>query len=254
MKMNGKQWTIGLVSLVVMLSAVTVTFAQTSFWDDVADRLAEKLFGEVSVPSEDFGDGEVSFGGQGRGDNRYKNSDLAAQMLIAERGISLVDTFFATSTATLQDGYTLDTIQIELNATSSAGILNPFDETIYVTDDSYVRVVLATTTSVSYQMGTTTDGEIEPKLSCAVTGTCSATTAGNASILNTASTTPAANGIYFKEDFQGTDTRDASGERHFVPVLDDEYLTCNISPGVGGNLQTGGQGVNCVFTYFRIYN
>lgn len=240
-----KNWIIGVVALVMVLSVTTVVLAQTSFWGEVA-RWAGYYIGENT------GTPEGSFGSQGRSDSRFPNSDVSAPMVIAERGFTLTDDFFGTSTDPIQDGFTHDAIQIELNGTSSAAIQNPFDETIYILNTSYLRIITATTTLVSYQMGTSTTGIVPQERSCAVSGTCATGVLGsNAGILNTASTTAVngvANSTFFKEDYDGNVARE------FLPLADDEYLTCNVSVTAATNYTFGQTGANCVFQYYRIYN
>jgi len=169
--------------------------------------------------------------------------------IVAEKGYSL-GTLSATST--FSDGYTKRLVTVDLDATSSAVVINPEDETIWVYDAT-LRVQTATTSNIAYQMGTTTSVGVEQALTCGATGVCAAATAGHASILDTgAEAVPTALDTFFKADYQGTDTRDGSGTRFVVPVLDDEYLSCNASTTPAANNEVGGQAVQCQFWYYVI--
>lgn len=154
----------------------------------------------------------------------------------------------------LTNGYRTDVLNVDLNATTSAGTVNPESETIWIYDAT-VRIQTATTTTdIEYNLGTTTDGIIAADGSCGTTGACGTAIAGEASILRTGAITPTTTdgyNMYFKDDFQGTDTRDASGTRYVVPVNSSEYLTCYASSSSaysGGD----GQAAQCQFKYYVI--
>lgn len=141
------------------------------------------------------------------------------------------------SDSVVTDGYVEKVVVIDLTNTSSATLVNPEDETIYVYDATF-RIQTATTSAFRAVIGTSSASVIAIDGSCLATG-CDDTTSGNGSILDTGdvSASTAANTTYFKADYQGVDTRDASGVRYLVPVNDDEYLsvfastTLNITPG-----------------------
>lgn len=116
-------------------------------------------------------------------------------------------------------------------ATTSAGVLvgdiDGIDsQTIYVYDAYYVITGSATTT-VEILLGTSTKAYITHDEQCGIDGSCGSATANEASILRTGNITgsTATSTIYSKLDFQGTDTRDASGTRYVVPVAYTDYLT-----------------------------
>lgn len=169
--------------------------------------------------------------------------------LSSEEGFSLGT---LSSTGVLTDGYTEKLAVINLSATSSAVLVNPESETIWVYDAS-VRIQTATSTAISYLAGTSTSQGIDQGAICGATGFCGTATANHASILNTgtAAVTTALD-TFFKADNQGTDTRDGSGTRFVVPVLSGEYLICAASTTPAANAQVGGQAVQCQFKYYVI--
>ena len=102
---------------------------------------------------------------------------------------------------------------------------------IHVYDAYYVSTGRPTTTPSIY-MGTSSVSWITKTTSCggdsgSTDVTCAAVTAGMASVLMTGAM-PARNATgttFFKQDFQGTDTRDGSGTRFVVPIREDSYLS-----------------------------
>lgn len=183
-------------------------------------------------------------------ENEIFSADVAVEGLLATEGG--IGQGSVDDNLTLTDGRIAKMVSVDLSATSSAGILNPEGETIWVYD-STVLVQTATSTAIAYLTGTTTAGIVPQDGTCGATGDCAAATAGMASILNTgtAAATTVGN-TFFKLDYQGTDTRDASGVRYLVPVLSTEYLTCTASTTPATNGVTGGQAAQCQFHYFVI--
>lgn len=191
----------------------------------------------------------VNFGGVTAEDEIFTAGVAVEGLLGAEGGIGQgsVD-----DNMSLTNGYIMKVANIDLSATSSAVLLNPEGETIYVYDAT-ARIQTATTTaSTAYLMGTSTSSGIEQALLCGATGVCGTATSKEASILNTGAITPVALDTYFKADYQGTDTRDGSGTRFVVPVLSSEYLFCGVSTTPALNGQTGGQATQCQFKYYVI--
>ena len=152
---------------------------------------------------------------------------------------------------TLSDGFSERLAVISVNATSSGALVNPESETIYVYDAT-ARIQTATGTVQEITIGTSSVAYVAPQDSCGADGTCAATTAGDASILQTGDITAstAANTTYFKADYEGTDTRDGSGTRYIVPVLSGEYLTCAASSTI--DIAYGAGAFQCQVKYYVI--
>ena len=137
---------------------------------------------------------------------------------------------------------------IDLSNTSSAVLINPETETIYVYDAT-VKIQTATTSAITYQAGTSTSIGIDQD----TISTTDGNSYGAASILFTGTTAvPTLGFVFFKADYEATDTRDASGTRYVIPVLTTEYLLCAASTTPAANGKTGGQAVQCQFKYFLI--
>lgn len=153
----------------------------------------------------------------------------------------------------LNNGYSMGFKVFDLSATSSATELNDTGETLYVYD-AYVRVQTATTSDIGYLIGTSSAAFIARDGTCGTTGVCGATTAGEASILNTTNQSggTTVGDTFFKADYQGTDTRDGSGTRFVVPIIDQEYISCFASTTPDANLQVGGQATQCVVKYYTL--
>lgn len=229
--MMKKDWIIGALATVALVIAV-VGIGGTN---QSLKKISSQLAGMSSAPSDVFG-----------GNTRFPNSDLTAKSIFSQNGYR-----FGTQTdGTLTNGYTEKVLNVDLNATSSAGTLNPEGVTIWVYDAS-VRIQTATTSAISYLMGTTTAGIVGANDTCGVNDTCVGANSGMASILNTgtAAATTVGN-TFFKLDYQGTDTRDGSGVRYVVPVTSTNYLTCFASTTPADFYQVGGQAAQCQFKYF----
>lgn len=150
----------------------------------------------------------------------------------------------------LTNGYSLGFKVIDLNATSSAIQLNNTGETLYVYN-AYLRIQTATTSLIAYQMGTTTSDGVDQGATCGSDDTCSGTTAGHASILDTGTeAVPTVGETYFKVDFVGTDTGFLGAL--VIPVRDGEYMSCNASTTPINNNETGEQAVQCVFMFYTL--
>lgn len=115
------------------------------------------------------------------------------------------------------------------SGTSSVATL--LGKNVYVYDAYVVLGGVPTTTSAtanpSFLIGTSSVPYIVKDGACGATAACSAATAHEASILNTGSIAAgsATSTVFFKADYQGTDTRDGSGTRYVVPVSSTDYLT-----------------------------
>lgn len=151
----------------------------------------------------------------------------------------------------LADGLSERLVVITASATSSAAVVNPESETIYVFD-AWARIQTATGTVQELTLGTSTVAYVAPQGSCGADDTCANATAKDASILQTGDITAstAANTTYFKADYQGTDTRDGSGSRYLVPVNSGEYFTCSASTTL--DIAYGAGAFQCGFKYYVV--
>ena len=130
-------------------------------------------------------------------------------------------------------------------------------------DETQLKLTDMATTSVKLAIGTTSGDFIDQSVISGFfptdTAVGSATAEGFYSILytgNVAAGTNTSTARFIKEDFQGADTRDGSGERHLVPVLPDERVVviATATPGTLGvtgsdNLLDG----TVILRYFLIY-
>jgi hypothetical protein len=135
------------------------------------------------------------------------------------------------------------------SATTSQAVL--LGKAVNVYDAYFVMTGAPTTTSAtanpSMRVGTSSAAFISndsdgtyPSGDCGLAATCAAATAHDASILNTGiipggssgSQNSATGTVFSKADYQGTDTRDASGARYVVPVAATEYITAYASSSI----------------------
>ena len=120
-------------------------------------------------------------------------------------------------------------IDFAVASTTLVSEQNLFGETQYVCDggvDIFMSGVA--TGTIEFLVGTSSTVFVDNDNVCGTTDACGNATAGEASILlsgDVISGITATSTLFNKEDFQGTDTRDGSGERHCVPILSLEYLT-----------------------------
>lgn len=99
-------------------------------------------------------------------------------------------------------------------------------EQIWVTDNTDIQLLGVPSSTARMIIGTSTTAfinntETEHIATGVITGTNSILITGDFDSSNSATTTS----VFFKEDYQGSDTRDGSGERHFVPVVPGDYVT-----------------------------
>jgi len=210
-KILARNVVIGLLGLALIVTGVTVTLAYNGGSPKVvvegdfieAESSQEDLLGGITLEDEVFVYNAFFESGIGLGKTDANNK--------------------------LIDGYKEKIAVIDLLSTSSASLLNPEGETIYVYDTT-VRVQDATSVATAYRIGTSSAAVIAADGTCGADGSCAATTAADASILNTgtAAVTTALD-TFFKMDYQGTDTRDGSGIRYVVPVNSGEYLMVTAS-------------------------
>ena len=221
----------------------TIVKADVSI-SQVIGETAGKILGEKLASDLGFG-GELLGGGV---HNSFETFDAG----VGVKGVEVLDSdgFLVKDGGTVTEGY----FTVVLNATSSAVTVNPIDDTIWVYD-SYVIVDTATTSEIGYFVGTTTATFIARDGSCAATGVCDQADAKEASIINPGTTqnvgykATTAGDIYFQADFPGTDTRDGSGTRQYVPVESGEYVSLFASTTPSDNLEVGGQAATAVIRY-----
>lgn len=243
-------WAFGILAVGSVAFAVGNSITNNFYEGSYADQRS------VDTETPPTGGDEADDNSLGGG-SRFRDSYLYAGSGIFvdnEDGFSIgtFDTDPYTGDATTTDGYRERLAVINLDATSSAVLLNPEDETAYVYDAT-VRVQTATSTAIAYLIGTTTVNGVDQGATCGATGVCANATAGMASILNTGtSAATTALTTFFKADSQGTDTRDGSGTRFVVPVLDGEYFGCFASTSPAANKTVGGQAVQCQIKYYVI--
>ncbi len=245
-KYNSSSWLVNVAGFLIVFALVgSIVFAGGSV-------VTNNFYGETSVDqssepesvSDDPGSEEPIVGiGIGRG-SRFVDSYLyAGHGLIAddEDGFS-IGTFNNADGATnvvpfLTDGYVERLVTLTITNTSSAGILNPEGETIYVYDASY-RYQTATTSATFVIIGTSTKALIVPSESAL---DFPGGNGGDQSIFKLETNFPAvvgdpltntATSTVFMADNQGKDTRDASGIQYVIPVKSTEYLTCYASTTV----------------------
>lgn len=237
-----KDWIIGAgVALALVMAMVGIGGNNQSALESKVDALAAQISSFAGIL-----DNQVL-----GGTTRFPKSDVSALSFTSENGFAQ-GTYFGNST--LADGFTDNMLEIDLNATTSAGTLNPEGATIWVYD-AYVRQQTASSTAggSGYVIGTSSTGVIAADGTCGAGDTCGAGNGGMASILKTgAIATQAVGNMYFKADFQGTDTRDGSGTRFVVPVASTDYITCHASSTPAANNTSGGQAVQCVVRYLEL--
>ena len=256
---------LGVVVLAIVFSVTSIALAQvTGFsWANVEQLVAEKIFGNIESPIEEpsFGVGNDLIGKPTRFPNGYIDANFGFYVngdpVVSSSTAILTEYGFAVGTVStagvVTDGYRQGHANVDLTNTSSAVLLNPEGRSIFVYDAT-LRIQTATTTAnIAYLMGTSTSSGLDQGQLCGFTGVCAtAAGGGEASILNTAAITAAANATYFKADYQGTDTRDGSGTWFNPIVRGDEYLFCGVSTTAVANGQTGGQAAQCQFKYYVI--
>lgn len=161
----------------------------------------------------------------------------------------------------LTDGYSQRLVTLTITDTSSAGVINPEGETIYVYDFSY-RIQTATTVPSHVTAGTSTFAGVNPEVAAAnwdsdvsSEGTQSIFFLTTTFVANAgpASDSGNATGTVFMLDNPPLDTRDASGTRYVIPVLSTEYIVCTASSTIKSPTTTmGTYGGQCQFKYYVI--
>jgi len=221
------------VAVFLLAGIISTAKADVSFKELLAEKLAIVMGDKLSAS---LGLGEEILGGQVH--NTFETFDegigVDGVMIIDEEGFPVSDA------GTVTEGY----ISVALSATTSATVINPKDGTIWVSPESYVDIITGTTTRIAYYVGTTTASlTLSKDSACGATGVCGAATAREASIINPTTTglgwnPTTAGDVFIAQDFPGTDTRDGSGNRYWVPVKDDEYISIYASTTATNNYGT----------------
>ncbi len=185
----------------------------------------------------------------------YVENDLTVDGLFGVAAANGLGVGTVGDAGAITDGYIEKLAVVTISATNTASLVNPESETIWVYD-STVRIQTATSTAISYKLGTSSTAVIGKDDQCGFTATCATATAGDASISNTeasagvgAATT--ALDVFFKADFEGINTLTGSGDRFVVPVLSGEYLIITAS-STNSDSNYAGQVAQAQFKYFVI--
>ena len=233
-------------SVIAVSGFGVVAFAQTSFWQMAAQSFGHALADKTEIPD--------NFGAFTTSATNLTDVNITND-LVVDGNINTETSFgigTLSETGVVTDGLIAKLKVIDVNATSSGTAINPEGVTVWVYDASVRQQTASSTLSGgSYSIGTTSGSIITQELR----GTCPRNEAkcGEVSILKTGSiTTQVVGSTYFKADFEGTDTRDASGSRFLVPVLAGEYFACVASSTPAANDTYSGQAVQCQIHYYVV--
>jgi hypothetical protein len=220
----------------VLALAITITLSVAGALA-YNDSIINNFYGEATL-NQGGGTGEVAGLGAINADPRDIYSGFTDVNITGELRFGNEDK--------LTDGFSQGYKVLTLNATSSVAELNNTGETLWVYD-AYMRIQTATTSNgIEYVLGTSTVASVPRDANFT-------TKPGLASIASSTKnmTTTVVGDTYFKDDFQGVDTRDGTGIRYVVPVLDQEYFTCYASSTTeykGGATQTA----QCVVKFYTL--